>query len=236
MKKYMVMAVFAMIAIMALGMLNTGAWFSDSDSTATQGLKAGTLKLGEAGFNSFDLGTISNIYPGWVSDEVQIDIVNKGSIDLAWLGDLVVSDSILKNVVYIKTAKMEFLRPDGGTWEPVDPFITDGIGSGTWPTVWTGPGNLATLAVYDGTSNMAPGTRFEHMGALKPGYKYRLTLQFAMYEGAGNEYQAAGPLNLRFEVVAGQINGDALNALTGYSTMGNHITWFNQQIAKQFIP
>lgn len=227
MKKYMVLAVFAMIAIMALGMLNTGAWFTDTATTEAVGLKAGTLVLDDNGFAEFDLGEIDNVYPGWVSDPVSITIENAGSLDLAWFGDLVIGSSMLKDAIYIKEAKMEFLNTVGtpDIWETTDTFIVDGYG------YLHTANQFASLVNFDGNPSMAPGTGYEHMGALKPNYAYRLTYTFAMVEDAGNEYQGAGPLTLRFKVDATQINVTAMNALK--SPLGNHFDWMNDQIEKQ---
>lgn len=222
----------AAVAIMAFGMLSSGAWFTDTATGQTASVKAGTLSIDNGKVSTASLGTIEKMAPGDVTDEVSIIIENNGNLPLAWFGDLQVSNSMLKNVVYIHTAKMEFLNSDEtDTWEPVDMFIANGKGSGTWPTTWGGPENLATLAVYDGNSNMN-SLGYEHMGALNPGYKYRLTLAFGMYTGAGNEYQNAGPLDISFKVEAMQLNMAAMNAWKPLAGT-NHYVWMTQQTDKQ---
>jgi hypothetical protein len=156
---------------------------------------------------------------------------------LGWFGNLVVTDSALKSVIYIADAEMKFFSLAGAAWEPADHFITNGLGSGAWPTTWGGPDHLATLAVFDDNETMVPGTPYEFMGALKPGYRYELTLAFGFYEEAGNEYQNVGPMNISFEAVATQIKADALEAFTGdVPGLSGWFTWMNQQIAKQTMP
>lgn len=232
--RWMIFVMLAALAVMAIGMIGSGAWFTDTATNNTGTLQSGTLSINNGKVAEHTLGTVANMAPGDVTDYVTIDIVNNGSLDLAWFGNLQVSDSSLKNVIYVDYAKMEFLSPGGDAWEPVDEFIVNGKGAGHWPTAWGGPENYATLAVFDGNSGMAPGTPFEFMGALKPGYLYRLTLRFGFYPGAGNEYQGQGPMTIAFKVDATQIKHGALEAL--YGTLGNMENWLNQQIAKQTIP
>jgi len=224
----------AAIAIMVIGMISSGAWFTDTATTSTAAISSGTLSLDDAKLSTLQIGEIVNMAPGDVTGDAVIIIENNGTLPLAWFGNLIVSDSPLKNVIYVDYAQMEFLSPAGAAWEPVDNFILNGKGAGSWPTIWTGPENYATLAVFDGAPGMAPGTPYEFMGALKPGYKYRLTLRFGFYPGAGNEYQTEGPMNVSLNVNATQIKADALNAL--YVTLGNHVTWLNTQIGKQTMP
>jgi hypothetical protein len=225
----------AAIGVMVIGMIGSGAWWSDTVTTSTtNAISSGTLSIDDAKIDTFNIGTIERMAPGELTPEISIIIENNGTVDLGWFGDLLVGDNELKNVIYIDHAKMEFLTPAGAAWEPFDEFILNGKGHGAWPTNWSGPENYATLAAFNGNGNMAPGTGYEFMGALKPAYKYKLTLRFGFYPGAGNEYQGKGPLTLGFKVIATQINAGALNSML--ASGGNHVTWMTQQIAKQTIP
>lgn len=240
MKKLMTFAVIAMIAVMVAGMLSTGAWFTDNDATVTDTLKAGNLDLDDAGVSSFELGTLEFVEPGWISDPVTITIKNTGNLNLAWFGGIDVTESILKDVIYVYDAKVEYVSPEGKSWEfakdgttilPVDHFIAKGVGVGEWPTVWGGPDNLATLRVFDNNRTMSPGNPYEFMGALKPGYSYKITLQFAFYEKADNTYENAGPMNISFAVDATQLKEGALKA--NNPPMDGHLGWFNTRITYQ---
>jgi len=216
----------AAIAVMMIGMLGSGAWFTDQDTHTTASISSGKLSLKNEGFTSTSLGSITNWAPGDESGEVVITIENNGTMPLAWFGNLVVSDSILKDAIVIKHAQMRFLSPAGASWEPADDFIVNGIGY-----TKLGANTKVTLANFDGNPGMAPGTKYEFMGALKPNYKYQLVLQFAFDEAAGNEYQSAGPIDISFVADATQIKSGALGAYQ----MAPHLGWFNAQIAKQTI-
>ncbi len=234
--RWMIFVMLAALAVMAIGMIGSGAWFTDTATNTTGALQSGTLSINNGKVAEHTLGTVANMAPGDVTDYVTIDIVNNGSIDLAWFGDLQVSNSPLKDVIYIDYAKMEFLSPGGAAWEPADEFILNGRGSGSWPTTWGGPENYATLTAFDGNANMAPGTPYEFKGALKPGYLYRLTLRFGFYPGAGNQYQGLGPMTIAFKVDATQIKAAALEAMYPYLGTAGDIPWLNAQIAKQTMP
>jgi hypothetical protein len=137
MTKYLKPALLlAAVAIMAIGMLGSGAWFTDTATNQTAALSSGTLSIDDGKVAEFSLGAITNMAPGDVTDEVTIIIKNNGTLDLAWFGDLIVSGDLdLKDAIYIDYAKMEFFDPDGvGQWEPVDNFITNGVGSGPYPS------------------------------------------------------------------------------------------------------
>jgi hypothetical protein len=241
-KNWKILIAVLAIATMTIGMIGSAAWFSDSATSNVAMVSSGTLSIDDGQVSETVLGVITNMAPGDETGTATITIVNNGSMNLAWFGNLIVSDSILKNVIYIKDAKMSFLTPTNQNWQPLegscpagpDHFITLGKGTGCWPTVWGGPGNLATLAVFDDNHNMAPGTPYEFMGALKPGYKYQQTLQFGFWDDAGNAYQGAGPMTIQLKVDATQIKLDALNAL--YPSLGNMLGWLNTQIGKQTVP
>jgi hypothetical protein len=228
----------ATIGVMVIGMLGSGAWFTDAATSNPTVITAGTLSIDDAKLSSVTLPPITNMAPGELTDPIKIVIENNGNIDLAWFGNLIISEDPsnpypLKNVIYIADAEMKFLHPapSTSTWEPNDHFITNGVGSGAWPTVWSGPDNLATLAVFDGNPGMAPGSGYEFMGALKPGYRYELTLQFGFWSGADNNYQGKGPLNITFHADATQIQPAALDVF--HPSLHGMETWLNQQIAKQ---
>jgi predicted ribosomally synthesized peptide with SipW-like signal peptide len=237
MKKFLKPALLlAAIAIMVIGMLGSGAWFTDTKSTTESTITSGTLKIGDFGSSSFDLGAIAaNMAPGEKTEYVTLTIENTGTKDLAWMGDLVVGDSPLKNDIYIDYAEMQFLSPNGNNWYTDQPhpgpdnFILNGKGSGPWPTAWTGPEGLATLNVFDGNGGMTPETnKYEFFGALRPGYKYQLKLRFGYYEGA--TAQNLAPLTLSFRVDATQISQPALSA---FGVTVDHQSWLLHQIDLQ---
>jgi hypothetical protein len=236
-KGFVLLIVLAAISVMAFGVIGSGAWFTDSATSSTNSLSSGTLSIDNGKLSQVTLGTISNMAPGDVTGDVVIVIENNGTIPLAWFGDLVVGSSVLKDAIYIDYAQMEFLKPGGtGTWEPTDNFITDGVGSGNYPTWYNTLAGLSTFKVitlknFDANNGMG-STPYEFMGALKPGYSYKLTLRFGFAEGAGNDYQHAGPLTVSFKADATQITAGALDAIqAGFGT--NHLTWMNDQIVKQ---
>ena len=229
----------AAVVVMAIGMLGSGAWWNDSKTTAANTLSSGTLELNEDGFATFDLGNVPPLAPGDKTEYVVVTIENTGTTDLAWFGDLVVvGDPLLKKAVYIDYAEMKFLDPSDGNWQKVGPdnFIVDGVGSGPeggWYNTLAARSDFGVngLDVFDNHNGMGTAP-YEFMGALKPLYKYQLTLRFGFAEGAGNIYQGLSPLNVSFNVEATQITVGALNALRqGFGT--NHISWLNAQILDQ---
>lgn len=138
----------------------------------------------------------------------------------------------------------------GSTTEGADTFIKDGQGYGCYAAATdaqlrTGPGSsvnkfgVISLQAFDDNSLMSggktnPAFPYEHMGALKPQYSYRLTMHFGFAESAGNAYQGAGPLSIQFNVMGTQINVNALNAL--YAGLGADFVWLNNQPLKQTMP
>lgn len=227
----------------------TMAWFTDSATSEDVTFTAGTLKIGlTETYHGEPRGVLKfeNMNPGDVYEEFAIEIKNVGSKKLAWFGNWSVDvdehDALL-DAIYIESAKMEFLTnpatpANSANWEETDQFITDGKGSGKYPGWYN---HLAEISKFKKISlrswidNNGMGTTpYEHMGALKPGYAYRLTMQFGFYEGAGNEYQGdvTDPVTLKFKVDATQINVGALNAFqAGFGN--NHYDWLDAQIAKQ---
>ncbi len=221
------------VAIMAYGVIGSGAWFTDSATRSVATLSSGTLSINDGKVVEFPLGTIDNVEPGWISDPVIIQIVNNGNLNLAWFGDLIIEGGgILNEAIYIDYAQMEFI----GWSEPTDNFILDGVGSGPYPGWYNSlaalsPFGVVTLKNFDGNDGMLPGTDYEFMGALIPGNSYKLTLKFGMAELAGNEYQNLGPMAITFKVDATQVKEEAMLALTGLPSIP--MTWFNTQISNQ---
>jgi predicted ribosomally synthesized peptide with SipW-like signal peptide len=236
MKKLMTLAMLALIGVMVFGMLGSGAWFTDSATSQANTITAGTLSIKE-GWLSQQVISVDNLAPGEVTQDVELYITTDGNVPLAWMGDLQITGDTaeaLKDVIYIDYAKMEYI---GGNWdEPDDTFIAAGRGSGSWPTCYNvladlSPYKVVTLKNYDGNGCMAPGLGNEFMGALKPGYAYKLTLRFGMVKDAGNTYQSMGPLTINLKVDATQANVEALNALK--PGLGGHFGFFESQLKNQ---
>lgn len=235
-----ILASIVVIGMLTLAMgYGTYSWFSDTKTSQSNTFTAGTLKLDGAGFAVFDLGDTSNMAPGDLTAYANVTIKNVGTLPLAWFGDWEITGGIkLREAIYIDYAKMEFLRPDGTTtWESTDNFITNGVGSGPYPSWYNYLASLSkfsvvTLDVWDGNNGMGCAP-YEHMGALMPGYSYRLTVRFGFAAGAGNEYQgdAVSPVTIKLRVDATQVNAGALNALK--PTFSNHLIWLNDQLDKQ---
>lgn len=162
--------------------------------------------------------------------------------------DRVDGDKLL-DVLYIKEARMEMfkLNPEFDEDSDEDPitnpkyihwsdsldyndnFIANGVGSGLYPDWYNGLAALSnygviTLRNWNDNAGMAPGTVYEHMGALLPDNKYVLTvtLGFVGDNSDQNEYQGdqpgVSPIVVGFKVDAHQINQDALNN----AGLGNH--------------
>ena len=230
----------AAIVVMAIGMLGSGAWFTDSKISGTSTLASGKLEIDGAGISNFNLGTISPMAPGDKTDFVTVTIKNSGTTNLIWMGDLVVSgNETLKKAIYIEDATMEFVAKDGGTWaEPIDHFITNGVGSGLYPGWYNTLASLSTfgvnsLDVYDGNNGMGTAP-YEFVGALKPGYAYKLTLRFGFAEGADNSY-ANKTLYLNFKVDATQPTAAAIAAKFPFLPAGSVYweAWALGQIGNQ---
>lgn len=242
-----------LIGLLAFGIgFGTFAWFTSSATSQNNTFTAGTLKLNENGLSGFtNLGNIGNIAPGDSTDEVSVVIENTGSLDLAWFGGFRVTPAVengttkLAEAIYIKYAKMEFLKEDGSIWEPADEFIVNGTGSGPYGAFYTqlaqnDPMGVVTLKSFLEANAMGAGPGVQ-MGALKPGSKYKFTFVLGFAPNAGNEYQAdaedINPINISYAVDATQIDLGALEALDNqhpeYAGLTNHLAWLNVQIAKQ---
>lgn len=233
--------------------LATNAYFSDTEVSTNNTFAAGTLQVdvndnGSVGVFDMNLGTINAMMPGDSTEEVSLLIKNTGTTNFAWFGyfDTANVSNGMDEAIYIKSAKMEFLNPDGmGTWETMDHFIDNGIGFGTYGAYYTGlansdPFHVVSMRTFNGSTNNMMGAGYGvFMGALKPNYSYKLTFTLGMAPEAGNEYQASS-MDLIYRVRATQINGDAIDTLfagdtrfTGASSGAAHLPWLNAQIAKQ---
>lgn len=240
-----------LIGLLAFGIgFGTFAWFTSSATSQNNTFTAGTLKLNENGMSGFtNLGNIGNMAPGDVTNEVSLVIENTGSLNLAWFGGFRVTPAVengttkLAEAIYIKYAKMEFLK-EGGTWENADEFIKDGVGAGDYSSYYNtlidDDLGVITLKNFLEANAMGAGPGVQ-MGALKPGSKYKFTFVLGFAPNAGNEYQAdaedINPINISYAVDATQIDLGALEALDNqhpeYAGLTNHLAWLNAQIAKQ---
>jgi len=246
MNKKIILTLMGMVAVSTLAVGVTIAYFTYSKTSDQQTIASGTLSLDDAGISSFVLGDVAgHMAPGETTEPVVITIKNDGDMPLMWFGDLIANgDGWLKEAIYIDNAKMEFVDQNGvagiGNWlEPTDNFITDGRGSGSFPTWYNTLADLPTshfgvdsLNVFDGNNGMGDAP-YEFMGALKPGYSYRLTLKFGFAGAAGNEYQGRGPLNLSFKVDATQVKAAAIHAVNSSWDASYFESWANTQISHQ---
>ena len=239
-----------MSVVLCLGLMGGAfAYFSDTETSSTNSFTAGTLELDSAGITSASPIVITCMAPGDVTGEYVITIKNIGCIDLAWLGDWQFTGSpALRDALYIDYAKMEFLTSTDADWcsDPTtgyetdgsDLFILDGVGHGPYPGWYNTLAGLSTLGVvtfnnWDDNNGMG-STPYEHVGALKTGYKYRLTVKFGFAPGAGDGYQNLGPVTATLVVNATQINSAALQAQgVSASSAPGLVTWMLAQIADQ---
>ncbi len=226
----------AMIAILAYGVIGSGAWFSDSATSSANTITTGTLSIDDGQLSKATIN-VPNLAPGDVTGDIVFYITNNGNVNLAWLGDLSFTDPSggLADVIYIDYAQMEFL---GGSWaEPTDNFISNGRGSGDWPSAYNTTADLSeyhviTLENFVAGRNFMGVPPYEFAGALRPGYAYRLTLRLGMVKAAGNEYQHLGPMTLTLKVDATQVNLDAIQILSP-NMDGSNMNFFNTQITNQ---
>lgn len=191
---------------------------------------------------TMNLGDVTGIMPGYITDWVEITITNVGAINGAWFGYFNTGDRMLAEAIYLAEAKMEFLSPESGAdWELMDYFISEGTGSGLYGAYYdtlaaTDPFGVITLKTWNLDNAMGAGEGVQ-MGALKPDYMYRFTFKLGFAPKAGNEYQGL-TLPLSYTVVATQVDAGALDELflgnTRLSGPGsNHLDWLNLQLAKQ---
>lgn len=245
-KIFMSMLSIALIAALVGGA--TMAWFTDTDNAGTVTMTAGILDIdvtdGLTTFSELDL-PLDHMNPGDVYTPFEINIVNQGTKNLAWFGNWTFTpagnNDILLDAIYIDSMKMEFKSPGAGAdWETADQFITAGVGSGTYPDWFNTLAansvfNKVSLRQWNDNAGMVPGSVFEHMGALKPGYSYKLTVAFGFASQADNNYQGnlAQPITVGFNVVATQVKAEAINDQIGAPHGTNHEAWLLAQLAKQ---
>lgn len=214
----------AAVGVMVFGLLSSGAWFTDTVTSNESSFSSGELSIEDGQFAAFNFGTITNMAPGDKTPYVSVYIKNDGTIPLGWFGDLqVTGDPVLADALYIDYAKMEFLSTDGVTpWYSPDEFFVDGVYAYEGVAPLAGLDGFVSLNEWDGNNGMGV-TPYEFMGYEEPGYMYKLTLRFGFLEGAGNEYQELGPVNVSLKVDATQVKLGALNALG----VGNALAWLN---------
>ena len=250
----------------------TMAWFTDRENAMEQTFTAGILDISTSNnLLGLELPTIVHMNPGDTFGPFEIEIVNVGNKRLFWVGDwrfetLDELDDRLLDALYIKTMKMEFLDSNGNDWTE-DPwysgyeFIKDGKANKVvFPDGSYNVGEYETYRALQGTTlidnnkvdvislrnfldnnAMLPGP-YEHMGALKPGYKYKLTVEFGFLKEAGNHYQGieseVSPVTISFVVNAMQVNEEAMNDFGesfNYALGTNQINWANNQLALQQV-
>lgn len=252
--KRILFALTALVLVIGTVGAGTFAYFSDEAFSKQNSFKAGTLSIDDSKVAESDAITIGNMAPGDVTAPFTITIKNNGNINLGWLGDWQftggVNDSVdLKNALYVHYAKMEFLSPSNQNWlddetqgyeaDGSDVFISDGVGHGPYPSWFNtlaGQGlfRVVSLNLFNNNAGMVPDSVYEHAGALKPNYSYRLTVKFGFAPGAGNDYQGLGPVTAKLRVAATQINSAALQAQGVPQASANGlVTWMNNQIADQ---
>ncbi|MGI6588175.1 MAG: TasA family protein [Peptococcia bacterium] len=246
-----------LMGILVLGIgIGTYAWFTSEASSKGNVFTAGILEVGLSGDGEteLDFGCTENMQPGDETEEVQMVISNEGNLDLAWFGYFKIEpvdaekSSRLLRAIYIKNAQMEFLNPEEGVWEPIDQYITDGKGSGPYPGTYNDMAAADPFGVislnswmngeYANVMGMGKGVQ---TGALRPGYKYRLTLQFGFAPEAGNAYQGdqASALNIKYVVKATQVKEGALAAIDAndkvisIGSIPSQMEWLNAQLVKQ---
>jgi predicted ribosomally synthesized peptide with SipW-like signal peptide len=234
---------FAIMAIvLCVGLMGSAfAYFTDSATSANNSFTAGTLSIHATDTFSTPF-VLPNMAPGDVTGPYTIIIRNTGSINEAWFGDWQFTGGTgngvdLKDVLYIASAQMEFLSPSLAPWDTTDPFITNGVGSGLYPAWFNTLVNsygVISFNTWNNNADMIPNSVYEHVGALKPGYEYKLTVSFGMASTATNAYQGLGPVTAKLKIDATQINTAAVQAVTG--GWGSDLIWLNQQIAKQTMP
>ena len=259
--KLMVSLLLIVLTTALIGGL-TGAWFTDTESAGTATFTAGRLDIdvpdGLSDFNLLlDYGSKhGRMNPGDLYDPITIQIRNTGTKNVAWFGDWIFTPTVegadkLLDKMYIETMSMSFIDIDGNPWN-ADPwysgydFIVNGKGNFVGHNqgeadffdglAAMSPDGVITLRNWNDNANMAPGSTFEHMGALKPGEnRYVLKVVLGFHKSAGNEYQGdaegVSPITIGFNINATQINAEAMDAL--FPGLGIHFDWMNDQINVQ---
>ncbi len=249
-KKIIISVLLIGVLAFSLG-LGSYAWFTSQATSSDNTFTTGTLRLDQGGLEAFNLNDeVNKLKPSDITRLITIDIINDGSLDLAWFGKFIVSDDTfvlndetrsLTEAIYIEEMQMEFLKPDEHSqWEPTDKFIVNGRGSGTYGGHYDGLVDstlgVITLKNFLNDNAMGVGAGVQ-MGALKEDYSYRLSFKLGFAPLANNDYQGR-TMKIEYQVNATQLNANALNALfdqVNYisGTAANHTNWLNAQIAKQ---
>lgn len=254
MKRKMIMMMLAVTVGLAMIAGATWAWFTADDSTGETEFTAGILEIDvNDGLDSLKIeyDLFNHMNPGDIYDEIQLVIKNTGNKNLIWFGDWIISggestqegvDADLKQALYIYSATMEFLAPEGGKWdEPTDNFIEKGVGAGLYPDWYddlAGQNRFGVVGLDVWDNNNGMGTApYEHVGALKPGFSYRLTVRFGFHEGADNHFQGdvTEPVKISFKVDATQPKAAAIEQLHPTIGAGGAYweNWANGQLANQ---
>lgn len=236
MSKKLLFAIMALV--LCVGLIGSAfAYFSDSVASNNNTFTAGTLSIDHAGIVGAATFNIPNMAPGDLTGMETYTIKNTGTLPLVWLGNWIITGpSALKSAIYINYADMKFLKADGTPWEDEDNFITNGVGSGSYPGWYNtlaseNPYGVVGLDVWDGNNGMGTAP-YEQVGILKPGDSYVFTVQFGFAAGAQNTLQGVGPLTVNLDVQACQVNATAIALVTGGFPYGD-MSWLNSQLALQ---
>lgn len=248
-KKKIIVSAITIGATGALLIGATFAFFTDQETSSGNTLTSGTLKIdvndnNSSGTFNVSFGVVSNLAPGDLTGVATIKVINTGTLNAATFGRLTLSGASspdLSDELSIYNYKVEYFDnavctvttnrwsgtdPYHGTASNMDWFIKDGDA-----TLWNGVGgseNLKTWVTGDGPLDI-PGTAWD-MEGLEPNECYILTVQFQMDEDASNAYQGSS-VTVGYEVLSGQINAAALNALgLGVGDMTVHIPYLQSQV------
>lgn len=240
----MIMMLLSVTVGLALIAGATWAWFTDEDDAGDATFTAGILRIDVS--DGLDLlyeleSRIGNMNPGDLYEPIELIITNTGTKKLIWFGNWeITGGQKLREAIYINFAQMEFLSPDNlPNWEPTDNFIADGVGAGPYPGWYNflasnNKFGVVGLDIWDDNNGMGT-TPYEHVGALLPGYSYKLTVQFGFHKDAGNEYQGdvTSPVTVGFRVIATQAVAEAIEAI--HPTLGAGGAYWANWAADQFV-
>jgi predicted ribosomally synthesized peptide with SipW-like signal peptide len=215
-----------LIGVLAFGAgLGSYAWFTSTAASTGNAFTSGTLQLdindGGDGAYTLDFGTIGNMAPGDVTDDVIIKIENSGSLDHGMFRRFKMSGSAgLANQLEVVTYKVE----DWSTGGVLDLTTHSHWSTNRWDIDGDGYVSLKDLTdkPYDDGGGWA-------ILGLKPGQNQTVTVGFKLREEAGNGVQGK-TVNLGMEVIATQINAGAIQAsmdgkglITPYTTLANRL-------------
>jgi predicted ribosomally synthesized peptide with SipW-like signal peptide len=162
------------VAVLVFGVVGTGAWFTDQDTSGNSTLAAGTLSIDvrDNGGSLASGATISNLAPGeWTSWD-NLNILNDGTLDAKYrIQSAFVSQSV------------------GGFWQQLNVEAAHGFAngcpaSGPAPVVkYSGP-----LDGFEVNSVDDIDPSFQPLGE---GLTHKWCFRFQIDETAGNTYQGA---------------------------------------------